>query len=168
MTNNMREIDPEEITDNPFRLIGRDWMLIAAGTRESFNMMTASWGWLGILWDKKIAGCVVRPTRHTYRFMEESPSFSLSFLDQEYRDALTYCGTHSGRDVNKAAEAGLTPIFDERGVWFAEARLVLFCTKIYYDDIEPRNFLFPEIDDCYPQKDYHRIYLGEIVKCLTR
>jgi flavin reductase (DIM6/NTAB) family NADH-FMN oxidoreductase RutF len=158
----------ENIGRNAFRLIGADWMLITAGTKDSFNTMTGAWGGLGIMWDMRVAICVVRPNRYTYEFMERYPAFSLSFFDEEYRDALTYCGTTSGRDVNKVAQTGLTPVFGEDTTYFAQARLVMECRKIYFQDIEPQNFLAPEIDGFYPKKDYHRMYMGEIVRCLSR
>jgi flavin reductase (DIM6/NTAB) family NADH-FMN oxidoreductase RutF len=168
MSNIFKEIKPELITDNPFKLIGSDWMLITAGIKESFNTMTGAWGGFGVMWAKNVAWCVIRPNRHTYKFIEESPFYTISFLEEQYRDILTYCGTKSGRDVNKVAETGLTPVFGENGIYFAEARLVLECKKIYFQDILANNFLSSEIEEYYPQKDYHRMYLGEIVKTLTR
>ena len=166
--NAFKEIDPEEITDNPFKLIGKDWMLITAARKELFNTMTGAWGGLGILWGKKVCFCVVRPTRHTYGFMEKADIYTLTFLEEQYRDILTYCGTKSGRDVNKVAETGLTPAFSHDAVYFAEARLVLVCKKIYYQDLMADHFLDPAINEFYPLKDYHRMYVGEITACLGR
>ena len=162
------EARPEQLTDNPFTLIGADWMLITAGTPESLNTMTASWGGLGVLWERKVATCYIRPTRHTFGFVEEAPNFTLSFFGEQHRKALTYCGTHSGRDGDKIKAAGLTPVRDGGFVYFAEARLVLSCRKIYSQDILPERFLDPAIEAMYPQKDYHRMYIGEIVRCLKR
>ncbi|MCX5805432.1 MAG: flavin reductase [Proteobacteria bacterium] len=163
-----QEIIPENLVDNPFKLIGKDWMLITAGTKQSFNTMTGAWGGLGILWNKNICFCVIRPNRYTYEFMERSDIYTLSFLEEQYRDILTYCGTKSGRDVNKVTETNLTPVFDNDSVYFAEARLVLICRKIYFQDIMPAHFLSPEIDEFYPLKDYHRMYVGEIARCLKK
>jgi flavin reductase (DIM6/NTAB) family NADH-FMN oxidoreductase RutF len=163
-----QEIIPENLVDNPFKLIGKDWMLITAGTKQSFNTMTGAWGGLGILWNKNICFCVIRPNRYTYEFMERSGIYTLSFLEEQYRDILTYCGTKSGRDVNKVTETNLTPVFDNDSVYFAEARLVLICRKIYFQDIIPAHFLSPEIDEFYPLKDYHRMYVGEIARCLKK
>ena len=162
-----KETKPELLTDNPFKLIGSDWMLITAGTPEAFNTMTASWGGLGILWEKKVATCFIRPTRYTFEFAERSTYFTLSFFGEQYRKALTYCGTHSGKNTDKIREAGLTPAKDGGFVYFEEARLVLACRKLYAQDIDPEQFLDPKIEDMYPQKDYHRMYIGEIVKCLV-
>jgi flavin reductase (DIM6/NTAB) family NADH-FMN oxidoreductase RutF len=161
--------DPETITDNPFKLIGSDWMLITAGSRESFNTMTASWGGMGVIWNKKVCFCVVRPTRHTRLFTDISSYFTLSFFEERYREVLNYCGTHSGKDVDKIKETRLTPLFGDNTIYFAEARLVFECKKLYYQDINPANFLDPTIDNRnYPLKDYHRLYVGEIVSCLVK
>ena len=166
--NSLREINPEEVTENIFKLIGKEWMLITAGTKESFNTMTGAWGGMGVLWDKRICFCVVRPGRYTYGFMEKSDTFTLSFFGEQLRDILTYCGTKSGRDVNKVAETGLTPVFSDGSVYFAEARLVLVCRKVYYQDIMPAHFLDKEIENFYPAKDYHRMYVGEVTACLKK
>lgn len=159
-------ISPEEITDNTFKLIGSDWMLITAGSPDSYNTMTASWGGFGVLWGKNVAFCVVRPVRYTYEFMEKAENFTLSFFPEDYRKALTICGTKSGRDIDKAAETNLTPIPADtpNTTTFAEARLIIECKKLYFQDIDPKNFLDPSIDSsCYPEKDYHRMYVGEIL-----
>jgi flavin reductase (DIM6/NTAB) family NADH-FMN oxidoreductase RutF len=163
------EIAPEQLSENAWKLVGSDWMLITAGTPDSFNTMTASWGGLGVIWGKSIAICVIRPQRHTYGFVEKSDHFTLSFFSEDHRDALKYCGSVSGRDEDKIEKTGLTPVTAESGsVYFKEARIVLECRKIYYQDIDPDHFLLPEIDDNYPAKDYHRMYFGEILRCLSR
>ena len=162
------EVGPEQLVDNPFKLIGRDWMLITAGDKDSFNTMTASWGGLGVLWERRVAFCFVRPTRYTYQFMERSPRYTLSFYGEQHRKALTYCGSHSGRDGDKVKASGLTPVRDDEVVYFSEARLVLVCRKLYFQDVSAERFLDPKINEMYPQKDYHRMYVGEILKCLRR
>lgn len=128
--------------------------------------MTASWGGLGILWHKNICSIFIRPQRYTYEFIEMSDTFTLSFFDNNHRDVLKYCGSHSGREVDKVAETGITPVFSEDGgVYFQEAKLVLECRKLYYQDIIPGNFLDESINENYPKEDYHRMYFGEIIGC---
>ena len=61
-------INPEALTDNVFKLLDKDWMLITAGNLEDYNTMTASWGHLGILWHVPVAIAYIRPQRHTYGF----------------------------------------------------------------------------------------------------
>ncbi len=168
MKNAFREISPEAVADNAFKLIGKDSMLVTAGEAASFNTMTASWGGLGVLWGKNVCFSVIRPTRYTYAFLERSAMYTLSFLEPKHKDILTFCGTKSGRDVDKVKETGLTPVLDDGPVYFAEARLVFQCRKLYYQDMLPGNFLDPDIEGFYPQKDYHRWYVGEIVRCVTR
>ena len=141
-------------------------MLVTAGEIESFNTMTASWGGFGILWNKPVVFCFVRPVRHTYIFMEKSGYFTASFFGKEYLEALNFCGKYSGRDVDKIKATGLTPISSPAGsVYFNEARLLLECRKLYFSDIDPENFMLPEININYPKADYHRMYIGEIISC---
>lgn len=164
--NTFKETKPEDITDNPFKLIGKDWMLVTAGNRTSYNTMTAAGGSMGTLWGRKVCFSFIRPPHYTYEFMEKADFYTLSFFEEQYRDILTYCGTKSGRDVNKVEDTGLTPVFDDNTIYFAEARLVLICKKIYFQDIIPGHFLDAKIEESYPLQDYHRMYVGEIVKCL--
>lgn len=164
----MKKLNPEEIAENTFKLIDKDWFLLTAGNADNYNTMTASWGGMGILWNKKVVFCFVRPVRHTYGFMESNELFTLCFFDEKYRKALSYCGKYSGRDVDKAKETNLTAETTAEGsVFFKQAKLVLECKKLYFSDINPESFLLPEIDKNYPHKDYHRIYIGEIIHCFA-
>jgi flavin reductase (DIM6/NTAB) family NADH-FMN oxidoreductase RutF len=164
-----RRADPYTLKENVFKLIDLDWMLVTAGTPERWNTMTASWGGLGILWNKPVTFAFVRPTRHTYGFMEKADKFTLSFFPEKYRKALLFCGTKSGRDYDKAKETGLAPVAPAPGaVTFEQARLVLVCRKLYTTDIDPARFIDPRIDRNYPKKDYHRLYVGEVVRCLAK
>ena len=164
--NKFIEIDPLELDGNVFRMIGRDWMLVTAGGERRCNTMTASWGGLGVLWNAPVAFSFVRPSRYTYEFLEKEKYYTLSFFDSGYRRALQLCGSKSGRDVDKIKEAELTPVFDAQAPYFSEARLSLVCRKLYYQDMEPTNFLDPTLQNHYKDGDYHRVYVGEIVKVL--
>lgn len=161
------KFDPKVLNESVFKLIGSDWMLITAGNEGSYNSMTASWGGLGHLWNLDVCFCFIRPTRYTHGFMERSETFSICFFEEKYRKALDYCGSHSGKDVDKAKETGLTPVSGEKGtVYYDEARIVLLCEKIYYQDIIPGQFLDSGLESHYPIKDYHRMYIGKIIKAL--
>ena len=167
--NSFINISPTLITDNPFQLIDKEWMLLTAGSLNSFNTMTASWGGFGILWNKPVVFCFVRPVRYTYEFMEKSEFFTATFFDRKYRKALSFCGANSGRDTDKMAATGLTPLASQNGtVYFEQARLVLECRKLYFSDIDPEHFMLPEINKNYPLADYHRMYIGEIVSCMQK
>ena len=164
----MKKIDVKSLQDNVFSLIGDRWMLITAGTAERCNTMTASWGGLGVLWGAPAATIYLRPQRYTKEFVDREEYFTLAFFGEEQRKALTLCGSKSGRDMDKAAAAGLTPVFENETVHFAEAKLVIECKKIYTDVIRPEGFLAPYIAGCYPKEDYHAVYMGEILRVLTK
>ncbi|MGM9521186.1 MAG: flavin reductase family protein [Oscillospiraceae bacterium] len=163
-------IQPTEITDNMIKSISQDWMLITAGDSGKLNTMTASWGGVGELWGKHVAFCFVRPTRYTYGFMEQGDYYTLSFYDEKFRKQLQLCGSKSGRDVDKVKACGFGTEKAECGApYFKEARLVLVCKKLYTDDIKPENFTDKTLDEkWYPEKDYHKVYVGEILEVLKK
>jgi len=124
---------------------------------------------MGELWFKPVVFAFIRPTRYTLEFVEQKPTFTLSFFDETQRKALSFCGANSGRDCDKTAATGLTPIATDSGsVAFEEARLVIECRKMYFQDVDPENFLVPEIEENYPDKDYHRMFIGEVLRVLRR
>lgn len=143
------------------------WFLLTAGRLDAgaFNPMTVSWGGWGCLWNKPMALVVVRPSRHTYGFMEQYSTFTLCAFPPEYRDALTLCGTRSGRAVDKVRDTGLTPVASTlvEAPGYEEAELILECRKMYADDIRPAQFLADHIEPNYKGRDYHRFYMAEIL-----
>lgn len=117
------------------------------------------------MWNHPVAVAVIRQQRFTYEFTEREDKLTLSFLGEEYRKALTYCGTHSGRDEDKIANAGLSVAFTESDTpAIAQARLVLECKKLYVSDLKAENFLDQTIiERWYPEKDFHRAYVLQIL-----
>lgn len=170
MSEEFLEIAAEAIADNPFRLFDKDWTLITAGTPDKFNTMTASWGGMGVLWQKNVANVYVRPQRYTYEFLEREDYFTLCFFEEKYRLALNLFGAASGRDLDKVKASGLTPVVDASGaVYYSEARLVLILKKIYFQDLDPARVRNIDLADIYAAGEaYHRLYLGEIVKVLRK
>lgn len=164
-----KEISAEAITANPFELIGKDWALVTSGSKESFNTMTISWGGVGIMWGKPVTYSFIRPQRHTFGFMENNDYFSMSFFEEDYRDALKFCGSKSGRDYDKVKETGLTPAYTEDGVpYFEEAKLVLVCKKLYSQFLNADSVIDNEAVDKWYDNDFHKMYISEIVKVLTK
>ncbi len=170
MDQNFTRVDPTEISDNIFKLIGKDWMLITAANRDGrINTMTASWGAAGILWRKPVGICFIRPSRYTYAFAEDAERMSFSFFDESYRDALRYCGTHSGRDGDKFTATGLAPMLTEGAVpYIGEARMVMIVRKLYADDIKEDSFIDPAFMADYKDGDFHRFYICEIEEAWVR
>ena len=156
---------------NPvFDRIGKDWMLISVSDGEQENVMTASWGGIGAVWNRPVAVCLIRPERFTFPLAEAAARLALSFLPSSRRDALTFCGRESGRDhPDKFAAAGLTVQHDNGVPYPAEAETVLLCRKLYASDLRADCFLDPEIPrTCYRSGGLHRVYVCEIEKVLKK
>lgn len=163
------EIKPEELNKNTFQIIGTDWTLITAQKDNKVNTMTASWGGFGVMWGKNVAHIVLRPQRYTKEFVDNSSTFSLSFLDKSFKDQLTYLGTVSGRDEDKVAKSNLTVEHSDATPYFEEANLVVICKKLYAQELKPEFFVETYLDEkWYPDKDYHTLYIAEIEKVLIK
>lgn len=164
----MKELNVKQLPDNFFTTIGKEWMLVTAGTKEHFNTMTASWGCVGWLWNKPVAVIFIRPERYTHEFIEQADTLTLSFLghDEDMRKAYNICGSRSGRDTDKVALTGLKPVTTQSGnVTFLQARLTLECRKLYKNHMSPDSFLDSNIAQWYGEGKggYHDIYILEIV-----
>ena len=168
----MKEISAKELQLNPITAISEGWMLITAGDQAGYNTMTASWGHIGAIWGRRSFGmgtavCYVRPQRYTKQFMDREEYYTLCFFPEDCHDKLAYLGSHSGREEDKVGKVGLTPVFEEGYTWFAEASLVLVCRKLYQAPLKEEYFTDKSVvDDHYPAKDFHDMYIGEIVKIL--
>lgn len=162
------QILPEQFEKNVFEAVGKQWMLITVKKPDgSFNTMTASWGGMGVLWNKNVFFCFVRPQRLTHDFIEETNEVTLSFLDDEHREAYKICGKKSGRDCDKIEEAKLTPIHDGGYVYFEQADAVICGEKVYKDAIKESGFIGIDPNQFY-KDDFHTVYICEIKKILKK
>lgn len=175
----MKKIDITELNENFFKTIGKEWMLVTAGTTDHFNTMTASWGGIGWLWNKPVAFVFIRPERYTFEFSEQSDHITLSFLGmgKEAREVYKVCGTQSGRDINKVEFCGLdVEAVEGDNVAYKQARLTLVGRKIYADDLKTECFVDTEIrNKWYSSSEearkhdsgitdgFHKMYVIEIV-----
>ena len=155
---------------NPFTKIGKEWSLISAGDKNKCNTMTVSWGGVGVLWGKNVVYIFIRDSRYTKEFIDNGEFFSMSFFDEKYRDALSYCGKESGRNVDdKFKGAGLTPAFRHNIPYPDEANLVLLCRKMAAVPITEDTFVDPQImPKWYSDNDMHVMYVGEIIEAVAR
>ena len=162
-------VDVNELMMSPTKEIGKSWGILTGTSDKGFNSMTVSWGSIGVLWSRPCVFAFVRPGRYTYQFMESGEYFSLAIMSEDIHSEMAVFGSKSGRDVDKYAVSGFTAA-DEDGVKFPEeARLVFICKKIAASDMSPDWFIDKAIDpENYPKKDYHRMYVGEIVKVLKK
>lgn len=164
-----KEITPEELSKNPFSLIGKDWGLVTAGTPEKVNTMTVSWGGVGIMWGKPVAYIFIRPQRYTKEFIDANQELSLSFYEQDQKEMLSFMGSKSGRSLDKIKEQNLTVCFDGDTPYFEEANLVLCLKKLYAQEMQQSAFIDAECDTkWYADHDYHTMYVCEITKILTK
>ena len=171
------EISPKEFQNNPPVEFGDKWMLLSAGTEEhGYNTMTIAWGHLGAIWHRRgsagsmpTAICYVRPSRYTKKFMDAEPYFTLSAFPAGYKKALGYLGSHSGRDEDKISAAGLHPVHTDGTTYLEEAEMVYICRKVYQAALLEEGFVDKDLIDVnYPERDFHDMYIGEIVKVLKK
>ena len=154
---------------NPCTKISQEWALITAGNKSKFNTMTISWGGIGVIWNKNVVFIFVRESRYTKEFMDNGDFFSLAFLSENYRPALSYCGSHSGRDEDKFEKAGLTPAFRHGIPYPDEANFVLICRKMAAVPMKKEDLTDKHIaPDFYKDGDMHTMYVAEIIEMMAR
>lgn len=158
----------EQLEINPFEKIGKEWALVSAGSKKKANTMTISWGGVGVLWGKNVAFIFIRDSRYTKEFIDANDFFSVSFLNEQYREALNYCGSHSGRDEDKLKNAGLNWNYKLSIPFVDEGNLVLLCQKLSATKINEDSFLAPDIKKWYADGDMHTMYVAEILEVLAR
>lgn len=164
-----KEVKIEELSFNPFTKIGKEWLLITAGNEKKCNTMTASWGAMGELWGKHVVTTYIRPQRYTKEFVDKEGMFTISVLGEKYRPALAYCGKVSGREEDKMAASGITPFYVDGTTGIAEANMIMVCRTMYRDTMKPECFDATENDErWYPEKDYHTMYIAEVVRVLIK
>lgn len=158
-----KEVDIASVSLNPFVKFGSEWALVTAGDEQGYNTMTIGWGAMGVVWGKAAMTVYVRPQRYTKQFVDAADYFTVSFFPHSCKRALGVLGTKSGRDGDKVAEVGFTPVYLDETTTFDEANLVFVCRKLYADEIKHECFVDHELNDkTYPERDYHTMYIGEI------
>ena len=163
------KISPEEMQKNPFQMIGKEWMLVTAEKEGKVNTMTASWGGVGVLWNRNLVYIFIRPQRYTKEFVDSAETFSLSVLPQEYKKVLSYLGSVSGRDEDKMTKSGLTLVQENGTPYFAESETVLVCRKLYRQDLTPESFIDQSLVGVnYANEDFHAMYVAEIQDVLVK
>lgn len=168
----MKAIEPSLIQDNFIELIGKEWMLVGAGDKEKFNMMTASWGGVGYLWNKPVVFVFIRPERYTCEFVDARGMFTLSFLGEENKAAHKVCGSQSGRNIDKVQATGLKPFFTEAGnPCFEQSCLTLECKTLYQTKMDKDSFIDPALFEKWYSAlagNLHNVYVAEIMKAWVK
>lgn len=157
-----RQISADKIPGNIIKLLN-NWTLITSGTGEKTNVMTASWGGLGVFWEKPVSICFLNPTRYSVQTMDQGETYTISFYTEAYKDAMLYCGNNSGRNTDKIKGSGLTPIKTPSGATaFAEAWMIFECKKIIAQQISPEA-VKTQVPAEWSKNGYHKMYIGEIL-----
>ncbi|MBQ3864384.1 MAG: flavin reductase [Clostridia bacterium] len=152
-----------EFTMDIFKQFDKKWALLTAGTEESFNTMTISWGGMGTIWNKPAVTVYVRESRYTHEFMDGNDYFTVSFYPEQYKKELGVLGSRSGRNMDKMTVSGLTAMKAGESMTFKEAEVTLVCKKLYKQRLLPENMPKDVVDTMYADNDIHDMYIGEIV-----
>jgi flavin reductase (DIM6/NTAB) family NADH-FMN oxidoreductase RutF len=142
-------------------------LLVSQGKEGLPNVMAIGWGIIGIIWRKPMFLVSVRPSRHTYKLIEETGEFTVNIVPPQLKEVVQYCGTVSGRDHNKFKEKQLTalPSKKVKTPIIKECALHFECRVVYKNDLIPSELEKSIISALYPKGDFHRIYFGEILAC---
>lgn len=167
----MLKKDLTEFNKNVFDSFDNTWGILTCGDKNiGCNSMTISWGGLGVLWNLNVGIVYVRKSRYTYDFAKNSDSFTISFLNDNYKKEKSVFGSKSGRDLDKYASTGLHKCFepDFNGYYIAEADYVFRMKKIYEIDL-PYEKLPEEIKNKhYNDGDIHTMFVCKIVDYLEK
>jgi flavin reductase (DIM6/NTAB) family NADH-FMN oxidoreductase RutF len=142
-------------------------LLVSQGNKGLPNAMAIGWGSLGIIWRSPIFIVLVRPSRYTYKLIEETGEFTVNVVPPQLKEVVEYCGTVSGRDHNKFKEKQLTaiPSTKVKTPIVKEGMIHFECRVVNKNDLVPSELTKPIITQLYSEGDFHRIYFGEILAC---
>lgn len=140
------------------------FLTVSDGT--NINTMTIGWANIGIIWNKPTMMVMVRKSRHTYSIIENAKDFTVSIpIEVDLQKSLVYCGSYSGRDVDKIKESNLSikksnhvisPIISQCDMHFE-------CKIVHSQLLTPQNLEDNIKEKFYINDDYHVLYFGEIV-----
>ena len=165
-------VTPEDFDENIFNLVGKDWTVITAGDQP--NSMVASWGGVGIMFNKPVTWNFLRANRYTLEKIRETGTYTMCYFPDQYKGDIMQFGMKSGRNTDKMAQTKLTPMVTPDGYpAYAEAKIIIECKLIaastvskdeFYTE-EAKTFLQEGFDDA---KDWHKLVYGEITKIYIR
>jgi flavin reductase (DIM6/NTAB) family NADH-FMN oxidoreductase RutF len=147
------------------RVLGKCGCLLVSGDMEKANVMTIGWGLIGMLWGRPVFMVAVRPSRHTFGFMERSGEFTVNVPGKGMEKTAAYCGSVSGRDADKFKECGLTVVKGGKvgAPVIEECPISYECRVIYKERIVPEKVPKGDMERWYPKGDFHTVYFGEIL-----
>lgn len=149
--------------DNAVNSLNKGAFLVSGD--EKPNVMTIAWGAVGFMWFKHILIIPVRKTRYTKEFIDKTGCFTVCIpYGDKMKDALNYCGSKSGRDVDKFYDAGLTAIkAREVNSYIVDGCDMYYECKVLYKSVVDRDSLLMEEAECYANNDMHTLYFAEVI-----
>ena len=162
----MKKVDYMAVAEKAMHQIKKGAFLTVGASGGTLNTMTIGWASIGFVWRKPIFMVAVRDSRHTFGIIEKATDFTVSVPSKGMTEEVMFCGTKSGRDVDKFKACNLeitgaqqteSPIISIPGLHFE-------CKIVFKVPMDPAN-LDAECEKLYPEKDYHTLYFGEILDC---
>ncbi len=170
-----------QTTENYETLIGAAAQQLSHGGvflmtgKEEKNPMTIGWCQWGRVWNIPVCTVLVRPSRYSHGLLERDGVFTVSVpLDGAMKKELGFCGTRSGRDVNKLEALGLTTMPERAGGVAAlsgctlhfECRVLFkleMAGKLPLLEEEQRTKFYTPDEQAGEDGDPHTIYYGRIL-----
>jgi flavin reductase (DIM6/NTAB) family NADH-FMN oxidoreductase RutF len=162
----MRDVDCMSAAEDSINKIKKGaFLTVKSG--NGLNTMIIGWATFGIVWRKPIMMVAVRLSRHTFGIIEAAKDFTVTVPAGEMDKEIAFCGSKSGREVDKFKECNLettgsrqvaSPILKTPGRHYE-------CKIIYKSAMDPAHFDEGYDSSIYPLKDYHTLYFGKILAC---
>ena len=162
----MKKVDYMSVAEDSINRI-KEGAFLTVKSETALNTMTIGWATFGVVWRKPIMMVAVRSSRHTFRIIEEAKDFTVTVPAGDMHKETAFCGSKSGRNVDKFQMCNLetidarqvvSPIIKTRGRHYE-------CKIIYKSAMDPAHLDKDYDTFLYPQKDYHTLYFGEILAC---
>lgn len=144
---------------------------------STWNPMTIGWAQFGVVWSKPVVTVMVRKSRFTYDRMERTDVFTVSVPRAgECKKELGFCGSRSGRDVNKETDSGLSRLPARAGGADGVAECgAFFECRILQKQMLDLGTLDPELrskfygaNQALADGDPHMLYVGEVLAAYER
>ena len=155
----------EDFTENGFQWFN-DAELLAAGDSVKSNAMTIGWGSIGTLWGRSALTVFVAEKRYTKEFMDKAQYFTVMAFEVKDSKILSYMGSKSGRDGDKAKALGLHTAYTANGTpYYTEASMVIECKIMYSAPFDLKDFKSDVPKRMYANfpAGIHTMYIGEVV-----
>jgi flavin reductase (DIM6/NTAB) family NADH-FMN oxidoreductase RutF len=162
------ECDIEDVFDVTKQNLEGGLLLTTVGSDGQYNIMTIGWGLVGRLWGEPVFMVAVRPSRHTFKLIEETNEFTVNVPSDGMDEIVAYCGEVSGKNHDKIQEQGLTLLKGKSVV----SPIIESCVVHYECKVIGKSMVIPELlssdvrRTCYRSGDYHTLYFGRIQSIL--